>query len=124
MIYLMVGIGGAAGSILRYQLSAWCNPDVLGVDFPRGTFLANMLGCLCIGLFAHWATMEGRLSPEVKALLLTGFCGGFTTFSTFSLEGLAFIKNGAFGMYAAYTGASLVFGILAVLCGFFFGKML
>lgn len=112
MKYLMVFLGGGIGSALRYAVSVVLN----GHGFPFGTFAVNVLGCFLIGLFGAAAGKFGW-SESVRLLLTTGLCGGFTTFSTFSAEGLAFLKDGAYGAFALYAGASLVVGLLAVALG-------
>ena len=107
---LLVALGGAAGSVLRYLLSG------LNTSFPWGTFTVNILGSLLIGLLVGFVS-KGVLSPEMKLLLVTGFCGGFTTFSTFANESFCMVKAGDILLTALYVGASVVIGILAVWCG-------
>lgn len=102
-----VAIGGAAGSVLRYLLSN------INASFPWGTFTVNILGSLLIGLLVGLVS-KGMLPPEMKLLLVTGFCGGFTTFSTFANESYSMMKAGDVLMTALYVGASVIIGILAV----------
>ena len=104
---LLVALGGAAGSVLRYLLSG------LNTSFPWGTFTVNVLGSLLIGLLVGFVS-KGVLSPEMKLLLVTGFCGGFTTFSTFANESFCMMKAGDVLLTALYVGASVIIGILAV----------
>ena len=104
---LLVAFGGAAGSVLRYLLSG------LNTSFSWGTFIVNVLGSLLIGLLVGFVS-KGVLSPEMKLLLVTGFCGGFTTFSTFANESFGMMKAGDVLLTALYVGASVVIGILAV----------
>ena len=104
---LLVALGGAAGSVLRYLLSG------LNTSFPWGTFTVNVFGSLLIGLLVGYVS-KGVLSPEMKLLLVTGFCGGFTTFSTFANESFGMVKAGDILLTALYVGASVVIGILAV----------
>ena len=104
---LLIAFGGAAGSVLRYLLSN------INTSFPWGTFTVNILGSLLIGLLVGFAS-KGVLSPEMKLLLVTGFCGGFTTFSTFANESFGMMKAGDVLLTALYVGASVVIGILAV----------
>ena len=82
---LMVFLGGGAGSVCRYWLSTILRP-LAHQGFPLGTFLANLLGCFCIGIF-YGLSARLNWSAETRLFLTTGFCGGFTTFSTFSYEG-------------------------------------
>lgn len=112
---LMVGLGGFAGSICRYLLGLWLKP--VGESFPVGTFSANILGCLIIGVaMASFAKNQGDTSTY-QLLIATGFCGGFTTFSSFSLENLQLLQNGHLGTFALYAIGSLVLGLLAVALG-------
>ena len=104
---LLVAIGGAVGSVLRYLLSG------INTSFPWGTFAVNILGSLLIGLLVGLVS-KGVLSPEMKLLMVTGFCGGFTTFSTFANESFGMMKVGDVLQMALYVGASIVIGILAV----------
>ena len=104
---LLVALGGAAGSVLRYLLSN------INASFPWDTFAVNILGSLLIGLLVGLAS-KGVLSPEMKLLLVTGFCGGFTTFSTFANESFSMMKAGDVLLTALYVGASVIIGILAV----------
>jgi CrcB protein len=98
MMYVWVALGGAVGSVARYACSVaalrW-----LGSGFPWGTLLVNVVGSFAIGMLASLATADGRplLGPDARALLLVGVLGGFTTFSSFSLETLTLARNGALG---------------------------
>ena len=107
---LLVALGGAVGSVLRYLLSS------INTSFPWGTFAVNILGSLLIGLLVGLVS-KGVLSPEMKLLMVTGFCGGFTTFSTFANESFGMMKAGDVLQMALYVGVSVVIGILAVWCG-------
>lgn len=108
---LLVALGGALGSVIRYLLSGWNTPS-----FPLGTFFVNILGSLLIGCLVGWVN-KGVLSPEMKLLLVTGFCGGFTTFSTFANESFGMMKMGDALLAALYVSASIFLGILAVWIG-------
>ena len=113
---LLVAIGGAVGSVLRYLLSG------INTSFPWGTFAVNILGSLLIGLLVGLVS-KGVLSPEMKLLMVTGFCGGFTTFSTFANESFGMMKAGDVLQMALYVGVSLVIGILAVWGGMALSNM-
>ena len=116
MNFLFVALGGALGSVLRYFLSLVI-PKMAG--FPWPTFVANILGCLCIGIFSGIFLKCDSLSPILKLFLVTGFCGGFTTFSTFASENLALLHSGKFGMFIAYALASFVLGVAACFAGLY-----
>ncbi|SEW14492.1 CrcB protein [Prevotella sp. khp7] len=104
---LLIALGGAVGSVLRYLVSS------LNTSFPWGTFTVNILGSLLIGLLVGLVS-KGMLSPELKLLLVTGFCGGFTTFSTFANESFSMVKAGDILLTALYVGASVFIGVIAV----------
>ncbi|MFD2200504.1 fluoride efflux transporter CrcB [Shivajiella indica] len=118
---LLVGIGGGLGSILRYlinELSRKFSWNTL----PFGTLTANLLGSLLIGILLGYFTRNQGISQEWSLLLITGFCGGFTTFSTFSAENFGFIQSGNYTSFLLYTIGSVLLGIIAVFLGFLLTK--
>ena len=115
---LMVGIGGFAGSILRYKIGALITSKVAS-GFPWGTFFVNLAGAFVIGLLVSSSLKSQQMT---MLLLVTGFCGGFTTFSTFALENLRLLQSGQWVFFLAYATLSLVFGIGLCLLGFFLGN--
>tara|TARA_B110000046_G_scaffold167334_1_gene184926 strand:+ start:22049 stop:22420 length:372 start_codon:yes stop_codon:yes gene_type:complete len=119
---LLVFIGGGFGSVLRYVLGKWLNNSENGI--PYGTFVANVLGSLLIGFILGYASKNDALSQNSTLLLATGFCGGFTTFSTFAYENHIFLKSGDFTSFAFYTIASFVVGFLAVFAGMYLVKFI
>jgi CrcB protein len=112
---LLVFVGGGFGSVLRFLVGKWLNSSETGIPF--GTFAANILGSLLIGLILGFAAKNDTLSSNQTLLLATGFCGGFTTFSTFAYENHVLLKSGDFTSFAFYTIASFVLGFLAVFLG-------
>ncbi|GAA0742235.1 MULTISPECIES: fluoride efflux transporter CrcB [Flavobacteriaceae] len=117
---LLVFVGGGFGSVLRYILSKYLNSTETGI--PYGTFAANILGSLLIGIILGLAVKNNTLSSNQTLLLATGFCGGFTTFSTFAYENHVFLKSGDFTSFALYTIASFIVGFLAVFAGIYLTK--
>jgi len=117
---LLVFVGGGFGSVLRYILGKYLNSSSNGI--PYGTFLANILGSLLIGIILGYALKNNTLSSNQTILLATGFCGGFTTFSTFAYENHMFLKSGDFTSFAFYTIASFIIGFLAVFFGMYLAK--
>lgn len=113
---VLVALGGALGSAARYAVSQLVH-DHASAPFPLSTMTVNIAGCLAIGLFYGLATRHGLLGPNMKLFLTTGFCGGFTTFSTFCNEGLALMRDGNGTGAALYAGLSLFLGLLAVQAG-------
>jgi CrcB protein len=115
-ILLIIGAGGFLGSVSRYLLSRYVQQAVLS-PFPYGTFWVNIAGCFLIGLFYGLSERSGLMSDDLRLFLTVGFCGGFTTFSTFANENLTFLRDGAFLYFAAYTSLSVFFGLAAVYLG-------
>lgn len=113
----LVFIGGGFGSVFRYLIGKYLNSESSGIPF--GTFLANVLGSLFIGIILGLAAKNESLTQSQTLLLATGFCGGFTTFSTFAYENHEFLKNGDFFHLGLYTVLSFVVAILAVFLGMY-----
>lgn len=114
---ILVGIGGGVGSILRYLVKVAAE-KIYGNSIPLATFTANMLGCLLIGLLLGYFTKNQNIPSDWSLLLVTGFCGGFTTFSTFSSENLSLIQSGNYLTATFYILGSLILGVFAVFAGF------
>lgn len=117
---LLVFMGGGFGSVLRFVIGKWLNNTENGIPF--GTFLANILGSLLIGVILGFAAKNEALTENHTLLLATGFCGGLTTFSAFAYENHLFLKSGDFTSFALYTIASFVVGFLAVFAGIYIVK--
>lgn len=117
---LLVFVGGGFGSVLRFIVGKYLNS--LDTGIPYGTLAANIIGSLLIGLILGSALKHNTLSQNQILFLATGFCGGFTTFSTFTYENHIFLKSGDFITFAVYTTASFVLGISAVFLGMYLIK--
>lgn len=109
---LLVALGGALGSVCRYLVARIV--DIAA--FPLATLAVNLLGCVLIG-FLVGILDRNLLAPEFKLLLITGYCGGFTTFSTFANESFTMLKAGDLLLLGLYVGISVIFGIVAVWLG-------
>lgn len=119
---LIAGAGGFLGTCLRYLTGRFFQGVAPSGILPWGTFAVNMLGCLLIGVCCGWAERNGWLSPAVHLFLVTGFCGGFTTFSSFSNELYAQWQTRAFLAFALYLAGSLLLGLLCVWVGRLLGR--
>ena len=110
---MIVGVGGAAGSILRYLLQRWLNES----SFPYGTLGVNLTGCLVIGLLAGISAKYG-IGHGLLLFGITGFCGGFTTLSAFSLEGMQMLQQNRFAPFFIYAACTMFLGLLATFIGY------
>jgi len=118
MNYLWVAIGSAAGGVARYACSG-LGTRWFGETFPWGTLFVNVSGSLLIGVMAVTQPGDARwLGTDARALLMIGLCGGFTTFSSFSLQTLNLARNGEWVAAGAYTAASVVLCIAASALGY------
>jgi CrcB protein len=120
---LLIGTGGFIGSISRFLASRFMQNNLSSV-FPFGTFFVNITGCFLIGLIYGLSEKSALFTSGWKMFLTVGFCGGFTTFSTFANENLAMLRDGDFFHFLIYTGLSVFLGIGATLLGVFLTKIL
>lgn len=111
---LLVGLGGAAGSMLRYLFSVWFKHS----SFPVATFLVNVIGSFIIGVVFALALKSEAFASNWRLFLAAGICGGFTTFSAFSLESLAMLQQQRIGMFCLYVFGSLLLGLTATWLGY------
>ena len=117
-----VGIGGAVGSICRYLTSVVISKRYPSA-FPFATLTANILGCVIIGLLLGLFEKQQLVNNDLKFLLITGFCGGYTTFSTFSSENLALLHAGNYFSAFTYMLTSVIIGVFAVWAGIMITKI-
>jgi fluoride exporter len=113
---LYVGIGGALGSILRFLMMKLTTQWV-GVGFPYGTLVVNILGSLAMGLIIGWGAHKGQLTQELRTFIAVGVLGGFTTFSTFSLDVVTLFERGGQMQTVLYVCASVTLSVLALMLG-------
>ena len=114
--FLIVGVGGAVGSMLRYAIQKFFQAQPAAA-FPTATLLVNIAGCFLIGILWSLVSRSLTWNDEMKLLLMTGFCGGFTTFSAFTLEGIGLLKENRTVLFVIYLTASVVGGLLATFIG-------
>jgi CrcB protein len=122
MIYY-IAFGGAIGSVTRYLVGVFIQTRAGGA-FPMGTLVINITGSMLLGFLLQYTLSSATVSPEVRALLTTGFCGGYTTFSTFSYEAVRLFEEGDYWRFGAYIGASVVLGLIGCIVGMMGAKSL
>ena len=118
---LLIFLGGGLGSALRYLISKSLNFETAFIPF--GTFTVNILGSLLLGLILGIAAKSDFFSSNIVLFLAVGFCGGFTTFSSFAFEKQALLRSGDYLNFFFYTFGSIILGILAVFLGLFLSKL-
>jgi fluoride exporter len=112
-----VGLGGAVGSVARYLLTVVIQQHA-GSGFPFGTLVVNVTGSIVLGFLMRYGLETAATSPEMRLLLTTGFCGGYTTFSTFSYETARLLEDGEWRRGATYVLASVLLSLGGMLVGF------
>ncbi|MGM4909782.1 fluoride efflux transporter CrcB [Rhizobium sp. 768_B6_N1_8] len=113
---LLVAVGGAIGSLLRYYVGLG-SLRLMGPGFPWGTLIVNVVGCFIIGVLAEMIMRRFNASVELRLLLITGFLGGFTTFSAFSLDAITLFERGDVFAGGIYITASVGLSMVAVMAG-------
>jgi fluoride exporter len=121
--FVLVAIGGLVGSVARYWLSG-ATQSLTGAGFPSGTLVVNVLGSFVIGLVMALSLERGAIDDDLRILLTSGFCGGFTTMSTFSYETLALVRDGEQLLALGNVGGTLVACLAAVWIGTVFARLL
>jgi fluoride exporter len=122
MAYLWVALGGATGAAARFAVAQWMGAR-WGWTFPWGTFAVNVTGSLAIGLVMTLLFARGA-DPAYRLLLVTGFLGGYTTFSAFSFEAISLLESRRWDAAALYVIGSVMLGLLATALGFGLGRLL
>ena len=112
-----IAVGSAIGGMSRYVIGGLVQ-RLLDTTFPAGTLLINVTGSFLLGAILRYGVETTTLTPELRAFLTVGFCGGYTTFSTFSYEAVALLEDGEWGRAGAYIGLSLLLSLAAVFLGF------
>lgn len=113
---LIIWLGGGIGSVCRYLVQLGAS-RMFNITFPVGTFVVNITGCFLIGLLYGLANRYALLTLEWRLFLITGLCGGYTTFSSFSYEGISLFKHGNYMYFILYVMASVVMGLFSTLAG-------
>ena len=122
-LFWAIAVGAAAGGVSRFYLTLAVQQR-LGPSFPWGTLLINVTGSLLLGFLIRYSLASPAVSLEVRAMLTIGFCGGYTTFSSYSYETAVLIEEGQFGRAAVYSISSVVIALLATFCGFILAREL
>ena len=122
--WIAVAAGGALGSMARFWLTG-AMTALTGPRFPWGTLLINVVGSFVIGLVGGLTLTSARIGmhPDIRIFLMTGICGGFTTFSAFSLQTLELMQNGDVGPVLGYAVCSVVLCVFATYCGWMLGRL-
>ena len=122
-ILLAVGAGGAIGSMARYLIAGWVQGPAW-TGFPYGIFIVNVTGGFIMGVFTEVMALRFNVSPVMRAFLTTGILGGYTTFSTFSLEAAMLIERHNYGQASFYIAGSAVLSVVALFAGLWFTRMI
>ncbi|HEY8255627.1 MAG TPA: fluoride efflux transporter CrcB [Rhizomicrobium sp.] len=112
---LAVGVGGGLGALARYYIAGWVQPP--GAEFNWGIFIVNITGGLLMGMIVEASALRLNLAPDMRSFLTVGILGGYTTFSTFSLDSALMLQKGQYGLAAAYVIGSVVLSIAALFAG-------
>jgi CrcB protein len=118
-----IALGSALGGVLRYFLGGLIQRATPGT-FPIGTLVINITGSFLLGLLYRYSADSAAITPEVRAMLTIGLCGGYTTFSTFSYETVRLLEDGEIGRAMAYIGLSVIISVAATMLGIVAGREL
>ena len=123
MNFILVSLGAIVGANLRYILSRYA-AKVLGPVFPYGTLIINILGSFIVGWFMIWTTERVLVDPRWRLLIVIGFCGGFTTFSSYAFESMAYFEQGQWGLMATNILSNNLLCLLAAVAGMALARVL
>lgn len=118
-----VATGSALGGLARWSVASWIQTRA-GLAFPWGTFTVNATGALLLGFLTRVALATPAISPEVRMFLTVGFCGGYTTFSTYTYETAMLVEHGEYGRAAIYAVGSMLVSLLSLFVGFMLARLL
>ena len=121
--FCSIGFGAFLGANVRYWVGKWAL-ERRGILFPYGTLIINVSGSFILGVFMTWSMQRMNLDPRWRLLVVTGFCGGYTTFSTYSLESMQLLLEGRVGACLANIALSTFLGLTAVGLGMSLGRLL
>lgn len=121
-LFLLVGTGGFIGSIARYAAGLGVS-KIVKLNFPYGTFLVNLIGCLVIGFIFGLSEKQNWVNDNWRIFLAIGFCGGFTTFSSFAYENLSMLQHHNYSGFFLYVIGSVILGLLAVWGGLLLSRI-
>lgn len=121
--FLYISIGAVVGANARYLVGVWA-AERLGVNFPHGTFLVNVVGCFVIGFFFGLGETRITITPELRLLFAVGFLGAFTTFSSFGYESINLVRSGSLWLSIVNIFGTNIIGLLAVIGGLAFARIL
>jgi fluoride exporter len=119
----MISIGGVLGANARYLMAGWA-AQRFGTAFPYGTFIINVSGALLLGFFMAFVQDRAFIHPNYRLFFATGFCGAYTTFSTFTYESLRLFQDGSFLLGLTNLFGSVAIGMLGIVLGFVLGRMI
>ena len=120
---LAIGLGGALGAVSRHFLAAWIS-RLTGHGFPWGIMTVNILGSFLMGLLITYLSHHFNTTPELRAFIVVGLLGGFTTFSTFSLETVLLIERGQMAEAAGYVAGSVMLAVSGLFAGIWLGRII
>ena len=112
----LIGLGGGIGSVFRYLVQLGIS-KLVTITFPAGTLIVNITGCFVVGLLYGFVNKYAAITLEWRLFLITGLCGGYTTFSSFSYESISLFRQGIYTYFIFYVLLSVVFGLLATIAG-------